>query len=81
MEWNCDGNGMDISPQNKSMQNGMEMERKWDGLGMEIYEHSTAELKLNVMEQIRYINLMERVWQTVILIPVNGNRMAWKWRW
>ena len=31
MDWNWNGNGMEISPQMKSMQNGMEMDWKWNG--------------------------------------------------
>ena len=31
MEWNWNGIGMEISPQMKSIRNGMEMDWKWNG--------------------------------------------------
>ena len=63
------------------MQNGMEMERKWNGNGMEINDHPTMEVKFNGMEWKRNGNGMEGLCQTVILIFGNGNGMEWKWKW
>ena len=57
--WN--GSGMEISPQKKSMQNGMEMEWKWNGNGMDINGHPDMEIKLNGMEWKRKGNEMERL--------------------
>ena len=74
MEWNWNGNGMEISPQKKSMQNGMEMEWNWNGNGMEINGHPALKVKLNG-------NGMETLWRTVILTLGFGNGMEWKWKW
>ena len=43
------------------MQNGMEMEWKWNGNGMEINRHSDMENKLNGMEWKRKGNEMEKI--------------------
>ena len=65
MEWNWNGNRVEILPQKKSMLSGIDMEWKWNGnftkkllqiglgmngIGMEINGHPDMEVKLNGMK-------------------------------
>ena len=63
------------------MQNGMEMERKWNGNGMEKNYYPNLEVKLNGVEWKRNGDGMEKLQQKVMEKINFGNGMEWKWKW
>ena len=65
----------------KEVDNGMEMERKWNGNGMEILLQKRSMQNGREMEWKRNGNGMERLCQAVVLIFGSGNGMEWKWKW
>ena len=72
---------MEKYQQKISMQNGMEMERKWNENGVEKNYYPNFEVKLKGVEWKRNGNGMEKQQQQVIEKIDFGNGMEWKWKW